>query len=53
MSKVKELIEAANRILSANGYTYTGEPKVEVNFTQRRFEKYCIKYRHFRGLSRR
>ncbi len=48
----KELIEAANRILSANDCTYTGEPKKEVDFMQRRFEK-RIKPCHFRGLSRR
>ena len=52
MSKTKELIEAANRILSAKGFTYTGELKVEVDFTQRRFER-RIKPCHFRGLSRR
>jgi hypothetical protein len=52
MSK-KELIEAANEILSANDCIWTGERKVEVDFTQRRFERCCIKYRHFRGLSRR
>lgn len=51
MSKVKELIKAANKILASADCTYTGERKVEVNFTQRRFEKCCIKDRHFRGLS--
>jgi len=52
MSKVKEMIEEANRILSAKGFTYTGELKKEVDFIQRRFER-RIKPCHFRGLSRR